>query len=362
MARKRLRILALVAYPLDQAPGQRYRIEQWASYLEREDIDVVFRPFASQRLAESLYRPGHYVTKTLEMARCFVRRFRDVRSCGEFEAVYLHREASLIGPALLERLVKARNARLVYDFDDAVWLPYVSPRNRYLSYLKVPGKTAAICRMARAVIGGSEYLAAYARRYNDVVFVVPSTVDRAVYRPRPDGREREMPVIGWTGSHSSAQYLHIVERPLRSLAERYRFRFVVIGTEQVEIQGVDIETRPWRSETEVPDLWDLDIGIMPLPDDPWTRGKCAMKAIQYLGVGIPAVVSPVGANREAVRHGENGFWAASDGEWVTYLGRLLEDSDLRNRMGEAALATVDRDFSAEVQAPRVAAILKGVSE
>ena len=182
----RLNVLALVSYPLNQAPGQRYRIEQWAPYLGREGIDVTFSLFASRELAEVLYQPGRHGAKAFEMARCVTRRFSHTWSTGRFDAVFLHRAASLIGPAWFERLASFRNARLVYDFDDAVWLPYVSPTNRYLSYVKAPWKTATACRLARAVIAGNEHLAHYARQYKGIDEM--KRLATRVVAPRPHSR------------------------------------------------------------------------------------------------------------------------------------------------------------------------------
>jgi glycosyltransferase involved in cell wall biosynthesis len=360
MIERRLQVLALVPYPVREAPGQRYRIEQWAPYLAGEGIDVHFEPFADLQLANVLYHPRRYGSKAWRMSGAWVRRVRAAWRSSQFDVVYLHREAALVGPAWLERLSRWRNPRLVYDFDDAIWLRYVSPRNRYLSYLKAPGKTKAICRMASAVTVGNETLAAFARRYNPAVTVVPSTVALRDYRPRPCTPARGVQVIGWTGSHSSAQYLRIVEGALRALARRRRFRVVVIGIDDYRLEGVDVECRSWRAETEVEDLWSLDVGIMPLPDDPWTSGKCAMKAIQYMGVGIPAVVSPVGSSRDVVRDGVCGFHAASEAEWVRALERLLDSAELRNRMGAEGRRLVEQHYCAEVQAPRVGALLKGL--
>lgn len=355
-----MRVLALVPYPLNTAPGQRYRIEQWAPYLRDEGIDIHFEPFAGRTLSRALYLHGRYATKAWHMGRAWFARTWSAWRASDFDMIYLHREAALIGPAWLERLARWRNPRLVYDFDDAIWLPYVSPRNRYLSYLKAPGKTIAICRMAAAVTVGNETLADFARRYNPTVAVVPSTVSLREYRPRPHPPTGSIPVIGWTGSHSSAQYLSLVEGALRSVSRRRRFRFLVIGIEDYRLEGVDVECRPWRAETEVEDLWSMDVGIMPLFDDPWARGKCAMKAIQYMGVGLPAVVSPVGANREVVQDGVCGFHASSEDEWVQALERLLDDADLRLRMGAEGRRRVEGRYSAEVQAPRVGALLKGL--
>lgn len=356
-----LRVLALVPYPLREAPGQRYRIEQWAPYLAERSINVHFEPFADEMLNRTLYRPGRYLTKAMRMIRAWLRRLIVAWRAGDFDVVFLHREAALLGPAFIERLVQASNPRLVFDFDDAIWLRYVSPRNRYLSYLKIPGKTAAICRMAATITTGSEALATFARRHNRSVTVIPSTVSLRQYQPRPPSRYNDVPVIGWTGSHSSAQYLRIVEGALRELARSRRFRFRVIGLESYRVDGVDVECRPWQSDTEVEDLWRMDVGIMPLFDDPWSRGKCAMKAIQYLGVGVPAVVSPVGASREVVTDGVCGFHAAGERDWVSRLGVLLDQPELRQRLGAQGRLRVETQYSAEVQAPRLEAILRGLA-
>ena len=145
---------------------------------------------------------------------------------------------------------------------------------------------------------------------------------------------------------------------MRRLASRRRYRLRVIGVEGYSIPGVDVECRPWSASTEVEDLWPLDVGIMPLTEDPWTLGKCAMKAIQYLGVGVPAVVSPVGANRDVVEHGVTGFHAQTENDWVEALERCMDDHPLRRRMGDAGRGVVEARYSAEVQAPRLAAILR----
>ena len=361
MSEQRMRVLALVPYPLCTAPGQRYRIEQWAPYLRESGVDLHFEAFAGGELAQALYTPGRHAAKAWLMSLAWLKRARRVWQAKRFDAVYLYREAALVGPALLERLARHRNPRLVYDFDDAIWLPYVSPRNRYLSYLKAPGKTKAICRMAAAVAVGNETLAEFARRYNPAVRVIPSTVSLREYRPRPQPQSGGIPVIGWTGSHSSAQYLRLVEGALQTLARTKRFRLVLIGIDEYRLEGVEVECRPWRAESEVEDLWSFDVGIMPLSDDPWARGKCAMKAIQYQGVAIPAVVSPIGVNRDVVQHGTSGFHAQTEEEWVRALERLLVSGELRSRMGAEGRRRVEESYSAEVQAPRVADLLRDVA-
>jgi glycosyltransferase involved in cell wall biosynthesis len=356
----RVRVLAVVPYPLGIAPGQRYRIEQWAPYLLEYGIDLHFEPFAGEVLASTLYQAGHFTSKAGRMIGAWLSALSRARRASAFDAVYLYREASLVGPALLERVIARRNPTLLYDFDDAIWQRYVSPRNRYFSYLKTPGKTRTLCRLAAGVVVGNEHLARFAQRYNRSVTIVPSTVSLRQYRPAPSGSPPDGHVIGWTGSHSSVQYLQTVEGALQRLARRRRFRLRVIGVEGFSIPGVDVECKPWVAATEVEDLWPIDVGIMPLTEDEWTLGKCAMKAIQYLGVGIPAVVSPVGANREVVEHGVTGFHAQSEDDWVRGLERCLDDVALRSRMGAAGRALVEARYSAESQVPRFAAFLRSL--
>jgi glycosyltransferase involved in cell wall biosynthesis len=353
------RILALVPYPLNSAPGQRYRIEQWRPYLREEGIDIQCEPFADAKLADVLYRRGHYSRKVWHMSRAYLRRLAVVRRTTGFDGLYLFREAALVGPAWLERLARRRIPRLIYDFDDAIWLPYVSPSNRWLSYLKAVSKTASICGMADEITVGNETLADYARKHNPRVTVVPSTVSLRDYQVRPWIGGAKVPVIGWTGSHSSRQYLRLVEEPLRVLARRRPFRLLVVGLEGYRLEGVEVECRSWTAQTEVEDLWRMDVGIMPLFDDAWAQGKCAMKAIQYMGVGVPAVVSPVGANRTVVEDRVTGLHATSSDEWVEALDRLLSDDGLRRAMGARARSRVERHYSAEAQVPRVAALFKG---
>ena len=201
-------------------------------------------------------------------------------------------------------------------------------------------------------MAGNEYLAEYARAVNDRVTVIPTTVDTARYtvEPRPPN---DVPVIGWTGSHSTARHLDTLQPALRRLAGRERFRLRVIGAPGYKVEGLDVEAMAWQSETEVEDLRPLDVGVMPLPDDPWSRGKCGMKALQYMGLAVPAVCSPVGVNSEIIRDCENGFLASTEDEWVEKLSLLLRSPELRARLGRAGRETIEARYSAAVQAPRV---------
>ena len=284
----------------------------------------------------------------------FWRQLSTISESTHFDLVYIFREA-----AIIERRIASGGTPIVFDFDDAVFLRYRSRANGYLSYLTFPGKTATICRRARHVMTGNRYLADYATRLNDAVTVIPTTIDTEIYRPELHRPRSGAPVtIGWTGSHSTLQHLERLVPALAELARTHPFRLVVVGTQPPDVPGAEVVPRRWTAETEVEDLSDIDIGVMPLPDEPWTRGKCGLKALQYMALGIPAIVSPVGVNTEIIAHGENGLVTDSDAAWLAHLKTLMLDSALRHRLGAEARKTVVTRYSARVIAPKVAEIFR----
>ncbi len=352
-----LRVRVFVTAPYDTAPGQRFRIEQWEPHLRAEGIRIDYAPFLDAAQAQVLQQPGRVAAKARLLLASFLRRLRETPSPSACDLVYLFRESAPLGPALIERILVSRRLPYVFDFDDSVWMRYVSPTNSYFSLLRFPGKTATTCRLARAVMAGNSFLASYAGRYNGRVTVVPTTIDTDHYRPLPV-RNDPSPVIGWTGSHSTARYLEIVRPALERLRRRVAFRVVVVGGEGFRAEGVEVEHRPWRAATEIEDLSDFQVGLMPLVDTEWERGKCGLKALQYMALGLPAVVSPVGVNRELIENRTSGRFAQSAEEWEQILHELLTDPDLRARMGRAARARVETGFAARVHAPRVAGLLR----
>jgi len=352
-----MKILSWIPQELDTSPGQRFRIEQWDPYLRREGIEIVYSPFADERLGTVLKHRGRLGAKAWGVGRSLARRLREAWRVARFDLVYVFREGALLGPALAERIVSWSGVPYVFDFDDAVWFRYVSPANSYLSYLRFPGKTATLCRDARYVMAGNRYLRDYAACFNSRVSIVPTTIDTEKYRLLPE-RVPSHPVIGWTGSYSSEQYLEIVRPVLERLRRRIDFRMVVVGGGAFQVEGVEVEHRPWCSATETADLADFDIGLMPLLDAEWERGKCGLKALQYMALGIPVVVSPVGVNAEIVVDGSNGYHARNVDQWEHALERLLLDSSLRRRLGKEGRVTVETGYSAAVVAPRVASVFR----
>ena len=359
-----MRILALVPSPYNTSPGQRYRMEQWEPLLRSYGVEIVFESFKSEELNELLLKPGKQWQKGRLLTRAYSRRAALVRSAHEYDAVYIYNEAALLGPPLLERMIRRAGVPIIYDFDDAIFLPYayISPANGYFRLLKFPMKTRTICRLASHVMVGNAYLADYARRLNSQVTIMPSTIDTTQYQIGAPKLSDGIPVIGWTGSYSTLQYLDAMKGMLQRLAKRERFRLCVIGAPDYQIEGVEVESLPWNPASEVADLLPIDIGIMPLPDDRWTRGKCGMKALQYMALGKPVVCSAVGAGVSIIRDGENGFLARTEDEWIDRLTTLLQQRLLRERLGKVGCKIVAAKYSAAMHAPRVYNVFKSVMQ
>ena len=355
-----MRVLALVQGPYNTSPSQRYRIEQWEPLLRERGVDITFASFEDEDLHALLYKPGMVGRKLQLVTRGLGRRLSLIRKVKDYDLVYILREAALLGPPVFERLIAQSGVPMVFDFDDAIFVSYRSPSNGYLSYLKFASKTKTICRIASHVMVGNPYLADYARQVNDRVTVIPTTIDTEKYRV-PERKKKDGPVvIGWTGSYSTVQHLDTMRGALKKLAEKESFRLRVIGTPSYECAPVDVEAMPWRAETELEDLSEIDIGMMPLPDDRWSKGKCGLKALQFMALGIPTICSPVGVNTDIIQDDQNGFIAATEDEWVEKLTRLLRSAELRERLGHAGRVTVEEKYSAITQTPRVYEIFKSV--
>ncbi len=268
-----------------------------------------------------------------------------------YDFVFIHREAAPLGPPVLEWLIaKVLRKRIIFDFDDAIWLPNTSATNRIAAGLKWHRKTAGICRWSYKISAGNAYLADYAKQYHGDVTVNPTTIDTAGLHNQIKDQATGDLVIGWTGTHSTINYLDALLPVLRDLEAEHRFTFLVISDQKPAFHLNSLQFLPWNKASEREDLLRMHIGVMPLTDDPWARGKCGFKALQYMALGIPAVASPVGVNCDIIRHGENGYLCRTADEWEEVLTKLLEDAKLRTRMGKAARNTVQSRYS--VQANR----------
>src|SRR5688500_11966898 len=347
-----MEVLTLIPNRYGFAPGQRGSIELWEQVLKPEGVNLHWAPFETERLREILYKPGHTFEKAAEMMRGYVERVKLLKRLEDYDAVFVYREAALLGPAFLEKRI-ARRKPIIYQLDDPLYVPYRSPSNGYLSYLKFFGKIADIIRMSKVVIVNSSHIREFASQFNRNIWQVPSIVDtnRYVYEPEPEGLERV--TVGWSGSPTTVKNIQVVANALRMLQERVDCGVHLIGGTEFDLPGVRHTAQKWSAETEVEDLRRMQVGMIPLPVNEWNKRKFYMKTAQYMALGIPPVCTPMGSNPEVIEEGKTGFLAATDEEWVERLSLLVRDGDLRREMSRRAARVARERFSLEANAPKV---------
>jgi glycosyltransferase involved in cell wall biosynthesis len=346
-----MKLFLLIPYPVKESPSQRFRFEQYFSLLSTTGIVYRYQSFWDIEAWRILYKKGHTLQKVMGFTRGVLRRMLAPWLILSYDIVFIHREALPVGPPLLEWFIaRILRKKIVYDFDDAIWLPNTSEANSLASRIKWHSKVKSICRWSYRVSCGNAYLAAFARQYNTRVVVNPTTIDTdSLHNPAryPLPAKRDVTTLGWTGSHSTLKYLDDIVPVLQQLEARYgnSIEFVVIADKAPLLDLKYLRFVPWNKEHEAEDLMQLDIGIMPLTDDIWAKGKCGFKALQYMALQIPAVISPVGVNTEIVDHGENGFLCDTPEEWLDALDRLIHDKALRRSMGVKGRNKIIRAYS-----------------
>lgn len=279
-----------------------------------------------------------------------------------FDVMFVHLECFPFLPAAFEHSLLPKSIPCVYDYDDAWFHRYDQHPNRAVRIL-LGHKIGRLIEQASGVIAGSGYVANYASQFNGNVHIIPTSIDLARYPAAPPPLRSDTPfTIGWIGSPSTTVFLKEVAEPLAEFLSTHRARVVLIGPSPASLSIPNLTCLPWTEGTEVEEMSRFDVGIMPLTDTPFTRGKCAFKLIQYMGCWKPVIASPVGENVKVVKDGVNGFLANSPSEWIAALHHLYADVTLRQVMGKAGRAKIEREYSLHVTAPRVTEILRLAAE
>ncbi len=332
----------------------RIRFYQYLPFLERHGIQVSIQPMLPDPYVENLYAGRSQ--DLLFLLRAYWNRLRALIASRTFDLVWLEKELMPWLPAWGEALLNARKIPYVVDYDDATFHRYDHHR-QFLVRLLLGGKIDRVMQRATLVVAGSDYLADHARRSGARrVATLPSVVDLDRYRPDQRANADNFR-IGWIGAPITARYLSLIREPLAMLAGQGA-RVTLVGSGPVDLGEIPVEIRPWSEGREVSDIQEFDVGIMPLPDEPFERGKCGYKLIQYMGCGLPVVASPIGVNQELVEPGVNGFLADSAVEWIESLKQLRQDAGLRMRMGQAGFDKVKRSYSLQVTAPQLLDLLR----
>ena len=339
--------------------SSRLRMYQPEVHLRALGLQPDMRPLFDDAYLRSLYAGRTAGRATLA---ALWRRLVDLRQARLANLLWIQAELLPWLPWAIERAVLPRGVRYALDYDDAVFHRYDLHRLGLVRQL-LGRKLDHMMAGSALVTAGNRYLAdrairAGARR----VEIVPTVVDTGIYFPvvRTSGGA---PCIGWIGSPSTwLDYMAPMLPTLIETASRFGARLMTVGAVRAAPSNPWIEQRDWSEETEVARIQEMDIGVMPLDDSPWARGKCGYKLIQYMACGLPVVASPVGVNAEIVEHGVNGFLATTHEEWDAALTTLLRDPDLRRRMGAAGRRKVEEEYSLQVWGPRLAALLADVAD
>lgn len=352
-----MNVLVLSPYPREGA-SFRFRILQYLPSLEAAGIHCTVRCFLTSPEFERVHQPRQYLVKGKAVVAGTMRLAASLSKAKAFDVILVHRELYPLGVSWFERWLRRLDRPVILDVDDAIFLPQPHG-DRTLGQFRNPAKVGRIAQASRLVIVSNEYLAHWFRRYNPSIAIVPTAVDTDRFCPRPTARPDGPVTIGWIGSPSTGYYLAQLLPALERLRRLHQFTFKVIGAGAgFQSNGSPLVQQPWRLDREVEDFQSLDIGVYPLPDDAWAAGKGGFKSIQYMAAGVPVVASPVGMNTEIIRDGDNGFLARTVDDWVRILSHLLEDDELRVRIGSAGRRTAVEHYSTAVQAPRFVSYLR----
>jgi glycosyltransferase involved in cell wall biosynthesis len=331
-------------------PSSRYRVYQLLPALRQLGVEGDVSPAIDDALYRRLYLDsGGSGSRFSALCAAWHKRRANLRRIGQFDAVFIQKG---VFPGLYSGFERgmASQKPLVFDFDDAIWLPRVGG-SQLLRALHRERAVQDIMRRASAVIAGNDYLAEYAGRFNRNVTIVPSSINIGTCR-----RVANSNIIGWIGSRTTLSYL----KPLAPVFKQLGIKPRVIASGDPRQLDFDVEFHPWQLETEMEELAQFGIGIAPLPDTAWERGKCGVKILQYMACGIPVVVSPVGVQQRFVQHGVTGFFAENEAEWIQRLRELMQNPELRAKMGTAAREVVAQEYDVTQAAQKVASVLRSV--
>ncbi|MBN2668095.1 MAG: glycosyltransferase family 4 protein [Bacteroidales bacterium] len=357
------KILFLSPYPVDKAPSQRLKYEQYFSVFEKAGYEVHSNSFFSEKLWSILYDNGHFFAKFILTAIAYLKRFGTLFLLRKYDLVYIHLWVTPIGMPIFEWLVSKISKQLVYDIDDMVFLGHASKANAYIKSLKGRRKMIYLMKVSKHVITCTPKLDEFVRQYNQNTTDISSTVDTENRYHSKENYHKHTPiVIGWSGSHSTSKYLYLLKNVFVKLAKKYSIQLMVMGDADFYIDGVDVTAVEWKEAIEIATLEKFDIGVYPLPDEPWVYGKSGLKAIQYMALGIPTIASAIGTNFRIIEDGLNGFLATNEDEWFEKLSLLIENAELRKKLGQAGRNTVVEKYSVEANKGKYLSVFNEILE
>ena len=335
--------------------SSRVRLYQYLPYLKAHGIDVTVSPLLTDDYLHKFY--SGRVNHLTERIGPYFQRVVELLKTRRFDLLWIEKELFPWLPSWCEMLITRLGVPYIVDYDDALFHRYDTHSNRLVR--KIFGnKIDAVMRNAALVTAGNEYLMTRAKKAGAKrVEYLPTVVDMERYSVM-DNVENSVFTIGWIGSPTTVKYLEMIRSVLLEWCQKDNSRLVIIGADSFELDGIRVEHHPWLLNSEVSEIQRFDIGIMPLPDNLWERGKCGYKLIQYMACGKPVIASRVGVNLKIVEHGINGFLAGSKKEWIEALDFLYTDFECRDAMGKKGRKKVGKHYCVQVMAPQLLALMR----
>jgi glycosyltransferase involved in cell wall biosynthesis len=335
-----------VPYPVGMAPSQRFRVELFLNDLKKQGFSFRLLTFLDKNAWDILYTPGKGFLKTWGTVKGYFRRINHLFQSIQADYVFIHREATPLGPPIFEWLLaKVFRKKIIHEYDDAIWIPGGEKISWVKKWAKATWKIKYIIKWSYKIAAGNNFLCEYARQNNSSVFLIPTVVDTASghYKQRDQHKDNRI-VVGWTGTHTTLHNLEIIEGVIPELKKEIDFDFLIISNKPPQFD-FDFIYKQWELISEQDDLLKMHIGIMPSKQGPWFEGKCGFKLIQYHACGIPAIASPTQVNSLITLHNETGFIANNKDEWKIYLKTLITETALRSLMGEAGRRHIEKNYS-----------------
>lgn len=351
------RILFLAPYPVNKAPSQRLKYEQYYTYFEKAGYQLTTHSFVNERFWKVIYLRGHLVQKVLFTLMGYFKSIQNLFSIYKYDLVYVHLWVTPLGPPIFEWLVRKLSKKIIYDIDDLIYLGNTSQSNSFIKWLKGRNKPIYLMKSADHVIVCTPKLEEFALKFNSKVTDISSTIDTDIYIPVNNYSNNKRIVLGWSGSHSTSKYLYLLEDILKKIYQNTSFSLLVIGDSKFNIQGIPIEAHEWSAVNEVELLQRIDIGLYPLPDEEWVYGKSGLKALQYMALGIPTIATKIGANYRIIDDGKSGFLVKSDKDWTEKIELLIRDAKLRQKLGSEGRKKVEQFYSIKANAPTYLKVL-----
>jgi glycosyltransferase involved in cell wall biosynthesis len=355
-----MKVLFLTTHP--NLPSSRFRIYQFLNYLRNEGIGCDVFPVMPVELYDKYYNAQRVFGRAIFHGLEIISRFKHILCSNKYDVLFIQKNLLSFNLNFISFLLRWIKTNVVFDFDDAIYLNTGQRLSPYLRFLEDPYQTRKIIKRSKIVLAGNDYLKNYALNYHNNVRVIPTSVDTDYFVMKKKISNSNKLTLLWTGSYGTNKYINLLGKVISELSPKYDVRLRIISNmtrfiDFFKFGKAELGFKYWNLATEIQDLHEADIGLVPLEDTEFSRGKCGLKTLMFMSCGIAVVASGVGVNTSIIKDGVNGFLADSGQSWIDKLSLLIEDKELRCRMGWEARKTVEANYSLKVNAPRLKAIL-----